>query len=175
VAITCWCSRYNLPGSWLLRAWGKMAVSQARGRALRGPEPVIQRLARRQSDSDPIETIRNLSPIASLEPAIVRYCQQTQFVAGSPMRRRDFLILLAGPATLPVTSPLPAAGNIARVGEPRREYYRPRFSRGRADHQAAGDSEGGCTVIARCRALGPPNACEPIGRDEINGERLRVC
>jgi hypothetical protein len=52
------------------------------------------------------------------------------------MRRCDFLIHLTGPATLPVISPLWAAINITRVGEPRRESYRTRFSRRRADHQA---------------------------------------
>lgn len=133
MAIACWWSRYKLAR--ILSQgprWGKMAVRRLGGAPL-GPDPVIRRIARRQSDSDPIERIRNLSPVASLEP--LRHCQQTRFVAGTPMRRRGFLILLAGPATLPVISPLRAAVNVACVGEPRREYYWARFSRRPADHQ----------------------------------------
>jgi hypothetical protein len=75
VAIACWWPRYNLPGSWLLRAaLGQKWPFAGSGGAPLGPEPVIRRIARRQFDSDPIETIRNLSPVSSLEPAIVRHC-----------------------------------------------------------------------------------------------------
>ena len=75
VAIACCWPRYNLPGSWLLRAALGQNGRRRLGGAPLGPEPVNRRIARRQFDSDPIETIRNLSPVASLEPAIVRHCQ----------------------------------------------------------------------------------------------------